>query len=539
MAYPFDDENEDLMSMADDTLAADQFGQQAAQNEADGDALVQEFEAMQEPSQNKMAALMSEYQKLQQDRQNSLQNLGILDSVSQMAQAFAGKGYTKPTSNMDMFEKIANRPVQDYEQRTKQSELDLKLKDLQKERDPKAAAQAREIAKQRYGALITPDMSRKDIQEMQKIGDPMKNKADTQGITLGEQKVVSGKLDASDETAKRDINSPITAAYQQAALKVGLPKEQVKNATAHDLEQLLKLYKETKDREAAESLIPAKVQNADGTISYYQFGNRGTLKNTGLLAGYAPKTDLDPRTGEKNWVAPGLLKQMGPAHSTATAQSDEQANLLIPEVTMQQLPKEKQDRVVTLREQFLTDTKDERASLQAAKSITGLLDAGEALDGDILRAVQTKFAKAGGEKGAMTENDVAPYGGRQAILDRLKRNVTTWATGKMTDSDREFLRSLAGTMQRQSENELKRSTDYFSNNLYKDLKADPNVKAKNIKQGSAEQLLGADVYTNTSPAEKAAELPQKMVDVVSKKSGKKMKMPADKAKIAKEKDLIE
>ncbi len=518
MASPWDNED-DLYNLADEQLAADKFGQNALDiNALDGQKLEQEFDnaPIEQPPKQDAASLLSEYQKLQQERQGTTKKLAILDGLSQLGQAFVGRGYGKVGSNMDMFNKIADQPVKDYEDRTKQSELDLKLKDLQKARDPKAAAQARELAAQR-GLKLSGQESMKDLEDLQKIGDPMKNQADSQGLTKGGQQIAAGELDASDETAKRDINSPITGAWQQAALKVGLPKEQVMRATAHDLEGLLKAYKEAQGNQASETFIPQSITLPDGSVQLVAFSNKKGMIGEPLgIKGYAPKTDLNTRTGEKETFIPGMAKTVGPTYGGATPQTDEQANLLVPEVTMQQLPKAKQDEVIKLREQWLADTKDERASLQASKSIVDLLAAGDALDEDIMRAVQNKFSIATGNKGATSENDVTPFGGRQSILDRVNRQMHFWLKGEFPADDRKFLNSLAKVMERSSQRELKNSTDFFSSNLYKDLKANPDVKAKNITQGSAEKLIGADVYTN--PKE------DNMIDVI-RADGKKGKLP--------------
>lgn len=559
MAYPYD-LNDDLMSQVDEEFDADKEGQalvaadpqsqireaqsalsMPAVKQAEADKVDRHMAAQalaeEEKSQNnhksKYDSLLGEYKKLQEDRQKQQNLLGYLAASQQIGQSIAGKhsgDFKADTSGIDMLNKMADRPVQDYTDNIKQQDMDMQLREAQEDRDPFSpkAIQARQLAKSR-GYKISDDMSYSDVVKVLKTGDPLKNSLDQQSFAQGQQKLQLGAIDLSDADRLRNAKDPTASVAQAFAIKAGLSPEVVKGKSRWELEGLLKLYKETQG--ASETFLPqSETDPLTGQTTISAFSNRtGKLTPTGSIKGFAPKLDLNTRTGEKETFIPGLAKSIGSTYAGATEQSPEQADLLIPEVTMQQLPKNKQDQVLAVRDKFLADTKDERASLQASKSIQDLLAAGKAIDGDIMRAVQNKFSIATGNKGATSENDVTPFGGRQAILDRIQRQLGFWVKGEFTDDDRKFLSDLANVMKKSSENELQRSTEFFSNNLYKDLKADPNVKAKAMTQGSAEQLIGADVYTKPD---------SNLVDVITK-SGKKMKMPKENVEKARAKGLIQ
>jgi hypothetical protein len=304
------------------------------------------------------------------------------------------------------------------------------------------------------------------------------------------------KMKLGDIDQMKNPESNVSAFYREMAVKRGFTKEQVDGKSAWDLAQMQKVLgtptSSTKQFQTKQIYDP----NTKSVRTFsFDTASGKVIEELGV-AGYAQRPVENKRTGEfENYNA--ALGQTTGALTGPTPQTEEQAKAKTPVITMEQLPVKKQEQVSKYREQFLNDTKDERASLQASKSLKGLLTAGKALNGDIMRAVQNKFSIATGNKGATSENDVTPFGGRQAILDRVIRKGNFWINGQFTDDDREFLTGLAGIMERSSQNELKQSTKYFTNNLYNDLSADPNVKAMNITPESAEQLLGTNVYNET------------------------------------------
>lgn len=554
MAY-FDDEEDEMsdqsnmVDLADDSFNMDKFGERLVRrDEEQGQVLEREFDAMPTPapekvkpaatkqiqgSKEKYSGLMDEYKALQEKRNKNYMNLAIVDSLSQMGQAIAGKnafgsGF-KVKSNMDMFEKMANRPVDDYQDKVKQEGLDISLRDERSDRDANSevARQAREMAKSR-GYPVTDAMSKRDIVEMMKLGDPLKEQGQRQQLDIGTQALEKGTMGINDERTMRDPNSSISEFYRTMAGKRGFTPEQVSGKSAWEIQGMSKIM--PKPTSTSKQFQTKNITDANGNIvkTVVFDTSTGQVINDIGTAGFAQRAIEDKRTGEMVNYNPALGRSTSQLTSP-TAQSPEQAQTAIPEITKEQLPVNKQKQLDEYRKQFLDDTKDDRTALQASRSIKGLLASGKKLDGDILRAVQNKFARATGERGAMTEQDVSPYGGKQAVVDRIGRSMSMWSTGKIPDEDRKFLDGLADLMQRQTERDLAQRTQFFSNNLYNDLKADPNVRASNFTAKSVEKLLGSDIYNDPNASK---------VEVISAKTGKKFMIDAGKVEEARAKGLI-
>lgn len=237
-----------------------------------------------------------------------------------------------------------------------------------------------------------------------------------------------------------------------------------------------------------------------------------------LISGFAQKTVTDPRTKEVANFNPALgavtKKLTGPESLEATPGESE------PELSKANLDTRTIDLVDDTRKALLADTADDRTALNAAKSIGDILDTGEALDGDILRLIQNKFARASGERGAMTEQDVAPYGGRQAVLDRIGRNIKNWTSGKIPDSDREFLRSISKAMVKRSQEDINNRANFFTTNVHRDI-VGTNKNLKNIKPEAVKKLLGVDTLTSEEDKVKVRNKETGQVGLIPKKNLKK------------------
>lgn len=237
-----------------------------------------------------------------------------------------------------------------------------------------------------------------------------------------------------------------------------------------------------------------------------------------LISGFAQKTVTDPRTKEVSNFNPALgavtKKLTGPESLETAAGAQE------PELSKANLDTRTIELVDDTRKALLDDTKDDRTALNAAKSIGDILDTGEALDGDILRLIQNKFARASGERGAMTEQDVAPYGGRQAVLDRISRNVKNWTSGKIPDTDREFLRSISKAMVKRSQEDINNRANFFTTNVHRDI-VGTNKNLKNVKPEAVKKLLGVDTLTSEEEKVKVRYKATGQVGLIPKKNLKK------------------
>lgn len=557
MAY-FDDEEDDNLDMEVSQVATDQLGQKLVDDEAraGGAELEQEFDSSPSASfesisvqperkpaaaakqiQNspeKYSGIMDEYKALQEKRGSDQKRIAIIDAMTQIGQAVAGKHALSSgldiKSNYANWSKMADQPVQDYSDRIKQKGLDVQLKDIQDERSPNSIAsqKARMMAQQR-GYPVDANMSAKDVKEIMGMGDPLKERAQRQQIALGDQKLKSGRTSLFDADELRNVDSEISGFYRSMAMKRGFTPEDVEGKSAYDIANMGKILGHptsgTRNFQTKQITDPAT-----GQIKTVVFDtSTGQMVNEMGTAGFAQRAVENKRTGEMENYNPAIGRTTAPL-SGPSQQTPVDAQAPTPKITREQLSVNKQKQLDDYRKMFLEDTKEDRTALQASKGIQNILASGKALDGDILRLVQNKFARASGERGAMTEQDVAPYGGRQAVVDRINRQMKMWTSGKINDDDRKFLSGLATMMQKQTESDLGQRTKFFSNNLYQDLKSDPQLQNAEFNPASVESLLGSDVYTDPGRGK---------VKVRSKKTGKEFMLDSTKVEKARQDGLIE
>jgi hypothetical protein len=150
-----------------------------------------------------------------------------------------------------------------------------------------------------------------------------------------------------------------------------------------------------------------------------------------------------------------------------------------PKLSYQSLnPKERTNYDKTFTD-FQKDSKDDRAAFVAAAKIKQMLGAGKELNYDILRAFQNQFARASGEKGVMTENDVKPFGGRNDVLSRLERYFTYNSVGQIPEEDRQFLSSLSDAMQEANKTAVIHRADPYAKQVATNTKLN-ETQARNL-----------------------------------------------------------
>jgi hypothetical protein len=415
------------------------------------------------------SSMLDQYRELLRKRDDDKRNSALLLGANQIGQAFAGKhsGNFKPdNSGIEALDRLADQPITSFESEQKMKKVDTDLMDMTKMRDPTSMISEfyRTMAKKR-GLEVTDDMSAWDLAQMQKVmGRPG----------------AEGK-----QFQQTKIYNPQTGQVETKLVNV----------------------------------VTGEVRDPIGITGYSQVVR--TDPQTKELIGF------NPGTGQQRGLVTGPMKPIPPA---PTPERDEEGNV----VEQQKGPKEididrgqlnarQIEDLGKAREKFLEDSKDDRASLNASKSIKGLLETGKALDGDILRLIQNKFARASGEKGAMTEQDVAPYGGRQAVLDRINRQLKFWIKGQIPDDDRKFLSGLADAMSNRANEDIRLRSEFFTNNLMNDIQdSTPALQGQAISKKSVERLLGLDAV---APGKKPA--PPGMVDVIEVATGRRGFIPQD------------
>ncbi len=298
-----------------------------------------------------------------------------------------------------------------------------------------------------------------------------------------------------DQDQMRDPSSAVSEFYRQMALKRGFDPQMVEGKSAWDLSEMSKVL--GRPQQAGKSFQQVRIRNPQTGVIETRLVNMqtGEVGNSVGEAGFAQQVRVNPRSGETIVVNPASGQQVG-ALSGPAPQTPEAAQAKVPEVNRENLTVSQQKRLDDARKELLDDTKDTRGQLEAAKNINGMINTGGSIDIDFVRAIQNQLARASGERGAMTEGDVAGFGGSPAIMDSLKRWVSLKSFGKLPEDDKKRLTGLAKLMQARAEAYMKQRTAYFTNNMYQDLKAAPNFQGAQIAPQSVEKLIGSDVYTN-------------------------------------------
>lgn len=305
-----------------------------------------------------------------------------------------------------------------------------------------------------------------------------------------------------DEKLKADPNSIISSAYRDAAKRVlpNLPE----NATAADLESVLPFLK-SQVAASGKGLRFERIIGEDGSVQLVGINPlTGEIATNLGQAGFAMQTRVDPYTGELIKINPSSGIGSGKV-SSPQAQVQEEAPK---KVTFQDLNPKQRDFVRDRRDALKKDdiVSQGREAASAAQNAKQMLSFGKAKGADIQRAVQNMLAKGTGERGVMTENDVAPFGGKQAVTDRLNRYLSMNISGKLPEEDRKFLTAFAGALEKAANRKIDQGTQSYIQEVSGDLSMSPeeaksllySESLKTIKPQSKQQ--GSDAY---SPAEES------------------------------------
>jgi len=204
-----------------------------------------------------------------------------------------------------------------------------------------------------------------------------------------------------------------------------------------------------------------KIQDPDGKIRTYAIDPTDPTKKTEIgQSGFAIDYRTDPNTGGIIANSKSAVQRLGSIGNNQNIIQDQTKGLQANEVKAGHnkemdvaqlyngLSPNSKKAVDKVRDELLKDdiVKIGREAEQAANGALTLLKFGNARGADIARAVQNMLARATGEKGAMTENDVAPFGGQAALLSKAKQSITSALAGRFTDDNRQFLSAFAQTL---------------------------------------------------------------------------------------------
>lgn len=488
MAY-FDDEEddtqaEDMVGLADNTFDADKYGEQLVQREqAQGNQLEQEFDAMpmsqanqvgvpKSPEMSKAATkqiqnapekysgLMDEYKALQDKRGKQLGASVIIDSLSQIGQSLAAGKKARnfqPKSNMELFEKLANQPVLDYQDRVKQKTLDLQLADMQRQRDPNSsvAKAASQMMTQR-GYKPTEGMTQVDLLELQKLGDPLKTAGERQGLLkgdqaleLGDQSLKKGAWGLEDLESDRSSTGPAVDAYRSAAIKAGIPEKDVRNASRRDLENLIKLYNQQKQNSGIMKDQQSDYLSGDtGNPLIYKMGPDGRGQYIDSITGALPTKVTrnvlsKDAMGNLNYMAgPGQSPIVGLSSKPSETDSSklDQSYDEMKKNGQEFKADDRQLKAITEEKKRLDKlTEGAKNQISAANSVLGALDSNSKLS---LSVVKARMPRVMGEVGNLNQTEQEMWTGSQAWLDRINQYLGTVSSSELTPENKAELKKL-------------------------------------------------------------------------------------------------
>ena len=337
----------------------------------------------------------------------------------------------------------------------------------------------------RYGADLG-DVS-KPYDNMRKMAElPVSNIKERMSAQDEKRKALMDEIKSSDEVTKRDPSSRVSILMRKLATKRGL--EVPEDANAADLENILsKIEKPGSIGKRFQTKAAYNPKTGQVELMNFDTQTGEMMPMNGAIAGFAPRTIKDPHTEEYSSFVPGINKITGQLTGPKTNKvKNEQTGK--EEFTQGNLTAKQDKDLKRTQEQFLKDADDDRSAVNAAISVKTMLAAGKQMNGDILRAIQNQLARATGEKGAMTEQDVAPFGGKQAIMDRVARFASYNTVGEMPNADREFLSKVSDVLTQKSNDNIARRSNFFAENLQRDWSTDQNTE--NISKENVQKMLG-------------------------------------------------
>lgn len=144
-----------------------------------------------------------------------------------------------------------------------------------------------------------------------------------------------------------------------------------------------------------------------------------------------------------------------------------------------------------------------QSSMDAANNVRELVNSGNPIAAN---AIPTYMARASGEVGNLSEADKRPFGGSQAILNRLEASLKQMSTGTLTQQNAKFVLDLADKMENSATNNLDRrakdvsgqygkASDFLkSDEIYKTLRPIIPAKPKPLPEPGSVDLGGGASY---------------------------------------------
>lgn len=372
--------------------------------------------------------------------------------------------------------------------------IDQELKDAESRRDNQAMWANLAKAGSQFGASYagaTKPVDTSVFDSISKDSDnyvsDIKNRQTARVSKLDEEKK---SREAETDKELVNPNSSISQAARERAKKMMPELAKIKNfdnMSAAQLEQFG--FKMNNPQAQGPSFQQTRyVDPVTGNVKLGLFNTRtGEIVDTGKNAGFANQFREDPTTGNIIALSPsapstapvGVTGQK-PLQAPTPQGKPGQPGMSLDLTKQPQVPEAFQIReslnplqrksVAENTNLYLKDTEKNRDAVVAASNVRSLLQAPAdgKMDYDILRAIQNQLARGNGEVGAMTENDVAPYGGKPTIMGKLQRWTAMQTVGQLPPEDRKLLSDLSLIMEKNARNGIKMQSQPYVANVQRD-----------------------------------------------------------------------
>lgn len=206
-----------------------------------------------------------------------------------------------------------------------------------------------------------------------------------------------------------------------------------------------------------------------------------------------PRLIVDEVTGYKRWampptgMKPGEIRSVRGGGKQSTGGQTAGGQSVVPQLT----PNQKKD-VDRQLPQFLRETAKQRSAYYAANQILNTINSGLAIS-----SIPVELARAAGEVGALSKDDVNRWKGSRALLDRVEQVFKEITTGQLTEKNKQLYKEYAEILMKKNSEIINQTKKAYSESISASNKADPRA---------VDAILDPHVSRFIAPAKPTAEM---------------------------------
>jgi hypothetical protein len=156
------------------------------------------------------------------------------------------------------------------------------------------------------------------------------------------------------------------------------------------------------------------------------------------------------------------------------------------------------DKIKNLQDSFNKDKQVVKAEerMASARTMRDFLTENNPIGAE---AAKRFAARASGEVGTLTDQDVSVFGGSRAVLDRLQQAAQELATGTLTESNKKFMNQLANTFEKAGQRDLQDRLDIY---------AKQGTKRTKMSEGEVKETIRPDLVLQQQEQVKPSVAPK-------------------------------